>query len=167
MQIIIIGKIQQRSLALYPQVVPLYKIYNKLIYPHLNKYHLKFEEKNALSRPLVFIKNGNTLFLVHNFSLFNILKSLDIVDDILKREVLFIEINAGFFRFDLAFYELISMVSRYHNIIELERIYLALNELLNPEISQKLFAKNSLSIAAFCDLINLSERTYYNRNKVQ
>lgn len=166
MQIITIGKIQQRSLALYPQAVPLYKIYNKLIYVHLNKHQLKFEEKNVLSRPLVCIKNSNALFLVNNFSLFNILKSLDTVDEILEQEVLLVEINADLFRFDLAFYELISVVSRYQNIIELERIYLALNELLSPETNQKLFAKNSLSIAAFCNLINLSERTYYNRTKV-
>lgn len=72
-----------------------------------------------------------------------------------------------FFRFDLAFYELISMVSRYHNIIELERIYLALSELLDTKISQRLFVKNNFSIVLFCNLINLPERTYHNRNKAQ
>lgn len=167
MQIITIGKIQKRTLALYPQAVPLYKIYNKLIYSHLNKYQLKFEERNALSRPLVCVKDGNTLFLVNNFSLFNILKSVNKVNEALDQEVLLVEINADLFRFDLAFYELISMVSRYHNIIELERIYLAFSELLDTKTSQRLFAKNNFSVVLFCNLINLPERTYHNRTKVQ
>jgi hypothetical protein len=166
MQIITIGKIQKRSLALYQETVPLYKIYNKLICPHLNKYQLKFEEKSALSRPLVCVKDGNALFLVNNFSLFNILKSVNKVDEILDQEVLLVGINADLFRFDLVFYELISMVSRYHNTIKLESIYLALSELLDTKISQRLFVKNNFSIVLFCNLINLPVRTYHNRTKV-
>ncbi|WP_296211404.1 hypothetical protein [Psychrobacter sp. UBA3480] len=167
MQIITIGKIQKQTLALYPQAVSLYKIYNKLIYPHLNKYQLKFEERSALSRPLVCVKDGSTLFLVNSFSLFNILKSVNKVNEALDQEVLLVEINADLFRFDLAFYELINMVSRYHSTIKLESIYLALSELLDTKISQRLFVKNNFSIVLFCNLINLPERTYHNRTKMQ
>lgn len=167
MQTTTLAKIQKRSVALYPEVVSLYKIYNKLIHPHLNNLHPKFEEKSALSKILVCVKNDNTLFLTHNFFLFSLLKGSDISDEVLEQEVSLVEINADLFRFELVFYELIGMVSRYHNLIELERIYLALHELLNTEINQKLFAKNSFSIVLFCNLINLPERTYHNRTKVQ
>lgn len=163
MQITTLAKLQQRSIALYSKSVPLYEIYNSFIHPNLNSHHLNFEINAALSKPLVNIKCDKTLFLTHSYPLFNLLKSVDISDKTLIKEILIVEVKDDFYNFDLAFYELIGMVSRYHKIIELEPIYRSLKKLITSDKSKNLFDKNDLSIVAFCKLINIPKRTYYNK----
>lgn len=162
MQLNTLGKIQQRITVLYPKAAPLYEIYNHLIYPYLKLHQIKIEISIALSRPLQCVKVKGVLLLVHNFPLFNILKSADTSPELLTREIFIIEISDDLFRFELAFYELIEMISRYHKVVDLEQIYNNLNKLLDPDMRQKLFGKNELTVAKFCRLINVPERTYYN-----
>lgn len=162
MQLTNLAKTQQRSIVLYPESVPLYKIYNQFIHPHLKPHQINLEISIALSKPLLCIKVKKLLFLVHGFPLFNFLKSLDTSSEILIREFFLIEINDDLYRFELAFYELIEMISRYHKVLDLEKIYSNLNELLNPNICQRFFGKDELTVAEFCRLINVPQRTYYN-----
>lgn len=156
-------KLKKRDIYIASEVIPLFEIYSKLIYPHLENYHLINERNIALSRPSLFIKDERVLLLVHNFELYNLLKMTATIDKILTHEMLYSEISADFFRFDLAFYELIYSISRYHKLVNLEHVYNELKISLSLEICQELFGKNNFGIATFCSLINLPERTYYNR----
>lgn len=165
MQTIALAKLQQRSTAIHPSAAPLYSIFNTLLNPHLEQHYLQYEINIALSKPLMHIKTDKTLFLTHSFPLFNLLKSADTPPKLLMREVLLITIDLNSFKFDLAFYELIGMVSRYHKTVKLEQIFNSLYELLDSVMCKYLFGKNELTVAAFCRLINLPERTYYNYAK--
>ncbi|WP_440453935.1 hypothetical protein [Psychrobacter sp. ASPA161_9] len=156
-------KLKKKEIYVAPEVIPLFEIHSKLIYPHLEDCHLINERNIALSKPSLFIKDERALILGHNFELYNILKMTDATDEILKHKMLYSEISAEFFRFDLAFYELIYSISRYHKLVNLEHVYNELRISLSLEICQELFGKNNFGIATFCSLINLPERTYYNR----
>lgn len=162
MKIITLATLRKRSIFIFCEAEPLFEIYSQLIYPHINDVNLCIEKDIALSKPSFFIKDKRDLLLVHNFELYNILKKIDTTDKTLTHEIIFSEINADVFKFELAFYELIQTTSRYHKLAELEQVYDGLNELLTPEMCQKLLGKNSFPIATFCSLINLPERTYYN-----
>lgn len=162
MKIITLATLRKRSIFIFCEAEPLFEIYFDLIYPYLDSHHLYIEKGVALSKPSLFIKEGKGLFLVHNFELYNMLKRVDTANEIITHEILFSEISTDLFKFDLAFYELIRIISRYYKLVKLKQIYDRLNDLLEPETCQKLFGKSSFAIATFCSLINLPERTYYN-----
>lgn len=143
MQLTTLAKFQQRTTMLYPEAVPLYEIYNQLIHPSLKPHQIQLEISIALSRPLHCVKVNKALLLVHSFPLLNILKGADTSPELLKRDFFLIEINNDLYRFELAFYELIEMISRYNKQVKLEQIYNSLNEILNPDICQKLLGKKS------------------------
>lgn len=165
MKSLTLANLRKRAIFVASEVIPLFQIYSKLIYPHLKDCHLRNERSFALSKPSLFIKDEKSLFLVHNFELYNILKMTDISDEMLEHEVLYSEINADYFIFELAFYELIQLIARYPKLVNLGYAYETLDESLSPEVCDELFGKNSFPKSMFYNLINFPERTFYNRMK--
>ena len=165
MKSLTLASLRKRAIFVASEVIPLFEIYSKLIYPHLKDCHLRNERSFALSKPSLFIKDEKGLFLVHNFELYNILKMIDITDEMLEHEVLYSEINADYFIFELAFYELIQLIARYPKLVNLGYAYETLDESLSPEVCDELFGKNSFPKSMFYNLINFPERTFYNRMK--
>lgn len=159
-----IAKLQTLNVLVYPEIISLFDIYTCHIRPLLNSQAIELEQSNACSKLTCFIKEEEKWFLLNNFELFHIAKSLYIDFDVLRKEVVVKYISKNQFNFDISFYELINLIAKYNKKIDIKLIYTQLNEVLDQEINQKLFGKNIFAITTFCRLINISEQTYYKRS---
>lgn len=158
-----IAKLQTFNLLVYPKIISLFDIYTCHIRPLLNSQNIKLEQNNACSKLTSFIKEEEKWFLLNNFELFHIAKSPYIDFDVLKKEVAVKYISKNQFNFDISFYELINLIAQHNKTIDIRLVYSQLNQILDQEINQKLFGKNIFAITTFCQLINISEQTYYKR----
>ena len=160
-----IAKLKKQPIIIFPVSSILFDIYNRLIRPQIQASNQLFTyQKISFSNPTLFIKEGKKVFLVNNFEVFHTLKIVD-SSQLLNQMISVIQISENQFRIDTVFYELIDIITRYQKILDIEAIYKDINEFLTPELNQQLFEKNIFYIPTFCNLISISEQTYYKRCK--
>ena len=159
-----IAKLQTLNVLVYPKITSLFDIYTCHIRPFLNSQAIELEQSNACSKLTCFIKEEEKWFLLNNFELFHIAKSPYIDFDVLRKEVPVKYMSKNQFNFDISFYELIDLIAQHNKKIDIKLVYTQLNKHLDQDINQKLFGKNIFAITTFCQLINISEQTYYKRS---
>ena len=165
MDIMSIAKLQKKGLFIYPVIADLFKIYAEDIRPFLdNEKYLKLEQRRALFKPTILIKNEQKQLLANNFELYYLFKSHNLDQDTLRQNVLISSLTDDECNFGIAFFELVDIVSRHKALLDLKVILEKLQKILTEDMTQNLLKKNDFSAAIFCKLICLTEQAYHARN---
>ena len=162
-----IAKLQKKGILISPVIADLFKIYAEDIRPFLDKEkdkYLKLEQRRALFKPTILIKNEQKQLLANNFELYYLFKSHNLDQDTLRQNVLISSLTEDECNFGMAFFELIDIVSRHKALLDLKVILEKLQKILTEDMTQNLLEKNDFSAAIFCKLICFSEQAYHARN---
>lgn len=166
MDSISIAKLKKQSVIIFPDIAQLFEIYSKAIRPQIAASgNLTIHQKISLSKPTLCIGLDKKLHLVSNFEIFYLLKTFDIDQRLLSQNLLIGRISEEQFCIGYVFYELIDIIAKYEEKLNLELIFKQLKEFLTMDMNKQMFDKNVFAAATFCKLINVQEQTYYNRCK--
>lgn len=166
MDIISIAKLQKKGIFISPVIADLFKIYAEDIRPSLDQdQSLKLEQRRALFKPTILIKSEKKQLLANNFEVYYLLKSPNLDQDTLSKNVLTSSFTQDECNFGIAFFELIDIVSRHTALLDLKVIFEKLHKVLTEDMTQNLLKKNIFAIKTFCQLISITEQTYHARTK--
>lgn len=165
MDITTIAKLQKKGILISPVIADLFKIYAEDIRPFLDQdKNLKLEQRRALFKLTILVKNDKKQLLANNFELYYLIKSHNLDQGTLKQNILVRSLTEDECNLGIAFFELIDITSRHKAILDLSIIYTKLNNILTKDMTQKLLKKNIFSIITFCTLIGITDRAYHSRN---
>lgn len=166
MDITSIAKLQKKGILISPVIADLFKIYAEDIRPFLdhNK-NLKCEQRRALFKLTILIKSDKKQLLANNFEIYYLLKSHNLEQDTLRQNVLISSSAQDECNFGIAFFELIDIISRHKALLDLKVILEKFQKILTEDMTQNLLKKNLFAITTFCQLIGITEQTYYSRIK--
>ena len=157
-----IGKLQKSTVLIFQGVLGLFNIYTCHIRPLIAE-NFKLEHSTAWTETTSFIKEDKKWFQVNNFELFYLLKSPDVDFNVLRQEVPVKYILKDDFSFNLCFHDLIELIALHNKKLDIKIIYRQLKTMLDKQMNQQLFGKNTFTITTFCQLINIHEQTYHAR----
>jgi len=166
MESITIAQLQKKSVGIFNDVIGLFNIYIQLIRPRISlSENFPIYQRLVLAKPTVVIKTDEKIQLINSFEIFYLLGELNSNNKLSKEKILWGQIIEADFCIRYAFYELIDIIVRYSKSLDIELIYKHINAFLTQEMKQQLFNKKSLSIATFCEELNIHEQTYYKRRE--
>ena len=167
MDITTIAKLQKKGVFISPVIADLFEIYTVDIRPFLDKEKnklLKLEQRRAVFRPTILVKNEKKQLLANNFEIYYLLKSDNLEQNIIKQNIIISSFAQDECNFGIAFFELIDILSRHKALLDLKVILEKLQKILTEDMTQNLLKKNDFSAAIFCKLICLTEQAYHARN---